>query len=148
MSSTSGARNPSPWLSLWLRPSGTIDRIVASDPRRRVLLLASLSGIFEIALLPYTSWSRPDLLDWRFAVAIVLAGIAEGIAALYISGFVLKWIGKTFGGKASAREVRAALAWGSVPRTVACLIGLVVVIVQRRASHVDAHDDEDDLYDD
>jgi Signal peptidase, peptidase S26 len=51
MSSTSGVRNPSPWLSLWLKPSATIDRIVASDPRHRVLLLASLSGIFAIALL-------------------------------------------------------------------------------------------------
>lgn len=43
-------------------------------------------------------------------------------------GFVFKWIGKIVGGKASAREVRAALAWGSVPGTVACIICLSVII--------------------
>jgi signal peptidase I len=128
MSSTSGVRIPSPWLSLWLKPSGTIDRIVASDPRRRVLLLASLGGICGIALLLYANGLKPDLLDWRFAVAFVLAGIAGGIANLYIAGFIYKWSGKIVGGKASAREVRAALAWGSVPTMVACVICLVVVI--------------------
>jgi len=35
----------SPWLSVWLRPRDTIERIIANDRRRHVLLIYALSYV-------------------------------------------------------------------------------------------------------
>src|SRR5262245_31803475 len=102
------ARPISPWLSVWLRPRQTIERIVAADPRRHVWLLASLSLIGGIAVQIVLAGWKTLLLDWRAIVGLVLVGMILGIVALYYAGFFFRWSGKLFDGRASAAEVRAA----------------------------------------
>ena len=63
----------------------------------------------------------------RFPVAAVLlmalvGGSISGVIGIYIGGAWLKWTGSWFGGTASATEVRAAVAWSSVPRLAALLL--------------------------
>jgi hypothetical protein len=45
-----------------------------------------------------------------------------GIIHLDIGGAILRWTGSWFGGQASSEEVRAAIAWSSVPRIWALLL--------------------------
>jgi hypothetical protein len=106
----------SPWLSVWFNPSSTIDRIVATNPRRHVLVLAILGATCNIAAQPIVLLGLTTaLLDWRVIAAIVLLGAAAGIFGLYIEACFLNWSAKPFGGRASMVTIRAALAWGGAP---------------------------------
>ena len=49
MSSSEQAAQPSPWISVWLQPRQTIERILAGQPRRFVLLLAALGAKADAA---------------------------------------------------------------------------------------------------
>jgi len=43
---------PSPWLSVWWRPRDTIERIVSTNPKHHVLVLAALVGIWTSIKAP------------------------------------------------------------------------------------------------
>src|SRR4029077_11037307 len=116
----------SPWLSVWINPRGTVERIPATKSGWDVLLLAALGTISEIAaqLIP-TSGLPAALPDWRIVAAVVLLGAAAGILALYLTACFLKWTGAVLGGRASMARIRAALAWGGAPFAIGVPICLV-----------------------
>lgn len=111
------AGGAAPFFSIWVRPRRTMRAIIDSNPRRLVLALAALSG-FGSALDNASTSSIGDGNDLP-VVAIVaicaVAGGSGGILTLYIGGFVMKWAGRPLGGRATQVEVRAALAWSTVP---------------------------------
>jgi signal peptidase I len=65
------------------------------------------------------------LLDWRIVLVVLFGGAATGIISIYFSGFILRWVGKPLGGRASSVEMRALLAWGMVPT----ILGLLLCVV-------------------
>lgn len=115
----------SPWLSIWFSPRSTIERIVASSPRRHVLLLASLGTASTFVASLIDRGSTIELFDWRIIALIALGGATFGIANLYITGLFLKWGGRMLGGRASAVEMRAVFAWGYAQSVV----GLVIFVI-------------------
>src|SRR5712691_2787277 len=124
MTSLPGDTSASPWLSVWLRPRDTIARILATSPRRHVLLLAALSAISGFTIELIAAGFRAELLDWRIIAALAFAGAVLGIVSLYVDGLFFRWSGRLFGGHASQAQLRAVLAWGGVP----AVIGLVIAI--------------------
>lgn len=105
----------SPFLSIWVQPRATIRKIVETDPTRHVLLLAMLAGIGQ-ALDRAVSRSTGDSLPLLVILAIcILLGPVGGIISLYLSGAIFRWTSSWLGGQASPDEVRAAIAWSSVP---------------------------------
>jgi signal peptidase I len=124
---------PSPWLSVWRRPRDTIERIVATNPKRQVLLLAALAGISLMLMLPWLNADgfgfTTELLDWRLLTIGAIGGAIFGIVNLYVSTVLLSWSGRMLGGRASPAVMRAVLAWGYLPLIVGmaiCLVGLVL----------------------
>jgi signal peptidase I len=120
------AREPtqqSPWVSVWLKPRQTIAHILATRPRQGIWLLASLGAISGFAgqLLGFGLTSK--LYDWCVLLALAVAGAVYGVVSLYLTAFVLKWIGRLLGGRASMVDLRAALAWSTPPS----ILGLIVV---------------------
>jgi hypothetical protein len=104
-----------PWVSIWIRPRETIRWIVETDPTRQVILLAALSGIAQ-SLARASERSLGDIISVPIIFIIALiAGSIGGILSLYIGGALLRWTGSWFGGQAASEEVRAAIAWSSVP---------------------------------
>src|SRR6266853_3104402 len=90
----------SPWLSVWLKPRGTIERILATNPRRHVLLLAGLGGISAIPVDWIDAGLTTQVLDWPKPAAIVVLGVTSvvlgaviGIVNLYFFAFLLGWSG-------------------------------------------------------
>src|SRR5262245_50452483 len=126
-STPSDAPNPSPWLSLWLHPGATIERIVTTNPRRHVLLLAALAAISSFIFTAITFGSTIELLDWRTVAGIVVLGAIYGVVSLYIWGLSFWLAGRMFGGRAPSAAVRATYAWGTVPNIVALAICLIVL---------------------
>lgn len=107
--------NPNPWLSVWVAPRRTIERIVNNDPRRWVLLIAVLSGISQ-ALDGAVQQNVGDDMGWPFIlVSAAIAGSISGLLGLFVGSWLLRLTGPWLGGRASALELRAAIAWGSVP---------------------------------
>ena len=62
---------PSPWLTVWLCPRDTIERIVASNPRHHVLLLAAIGGMAGVMSWLIAAGLTNQLFDWRVAIIAV-----------------------------------------------------------------------------
>jgi xanthosine utilization system XapX-like protein len=127
MSSSEQAFQPSPWISVWLKPRRTIANILAERPQRGVLLLGSLSVIAGTLSQLLGTALRYRLFDWRIAAGFVIACAIAGLVGLYISAFAFKWSGRLLGGRASAAELRAVVAWGLTPSVLGLAIALVLV---------------------
>jgi hypothetical protein len=104
-----------PWLTIWIHPRVTIRRIIGTNSDAQVWLLAGLNGVARTI----DRLSAKDAGDkWELPILLTFAGAAGtlfGIIGLYISGYLLRLSGQWIGGKATAREVRAAVAWSHVP---------------------------------
>ena len=83
----------SPWLSVWLKPRDTIGRVLASDPRRHVLLLAALGAIAGFVAELTKAGLVLQLLDWRLAAIVAGGGAICGILGLYIYALFFRWGG-------------------------------------------------------
>jgi hypothetical protein len=111
-----------PWISMWVEPRETIQQIISSNPTRMVLLLAALSG-FGSALDKASIKSMGDMFELPIIFSIAaIAGPIGGILSLYLGGALVRWTGTWIGGVASSQNIRAALAWSSVPLIWALLI--------------------------
>ena len=106
---------PSPFLSIWVKPRGTIRNIIETDPTKYVTVLAMIAGLGEAL-----NWASSRNLGDSIPLAVllilcVLLGPVGGLVSLYIGGALYRWSGSWLGGKASSEEVRAAIAWSFVP---------------------------------
>ena len=108
---------------MWLKPRQTIEHVLATQPRQRVWLLASLGAIAGFAGQILGFGLTSQLFDWRVLLALVVAGVIYGIVSLYPAALVFGWIGRLLGGRASLVDLRAVLAWSTIPS----ILGLIVV---------------------
>jgi signal peptidase I len=123
----------SPWATLWLSPRETITHILATRPRHLVWLLAMLGSIAGIYGQMVGAGAAGLLGDWRFWLGFVLFGAIVGIVWLYVSALILNWVGRLLGGRASALELRAVVAWSAVPVILGFIV-LLLISVTARAS--------------
>jgi len=121
------------FFTIWTEPRATIRRIVDTDPTRNVIALAAigsaigaLSGQWSKAMNSTTGLS----VLWPVWVAVIVAvEAAIGVVSLYIGAAVLRWSGSLLGGVASNIEMRAAIAWSSVPGIAAAIVLLIAVLM-------------------
>src|SRR5271170_7105571 len=122
-----------PFFTIWTEPRATIRRIVDADPRRNVIALAAvgsaigaLSGQWAKAMNSTAGLSPL----WPIWVAVIVAfEAAIGVISLYIGASVLRWSGSMLGGVADNIEMRAAIAWSSVPGIAAAIVLLIAVLM-------------------
>jgi hypothetical protein len=81
-SAQGAALHPSPWLTVWRSPRDTIERIVAGNPRRHVLLLAALGGMATVLSGLILAGLSTRLSDQHLAIIIVGGGLVLGVAGL------------------------------------------------------------------
>lgn len=120
------------FFTIWTEPRATIRRIVDSDPARHVIALAAagaalgaLNAQWSMAMSGAASLSAL----WPIGVAFQTAlAAALGVVALYIGGAIMRWAGGVLGGTATWAEVRAAIAWGSIPGIAASVLSLFALL--------------------
>jgi hypothetical protein len=127
------------WLTIWTEPRKTIRNIVDTNPRYHVLLLIVLGT--ELGLLAGLA-ARPPALPGNMTaenaatvqqylriggIAMIVIAPLFAIVSLYIGGAVLRWAGELIGGVATSVQVRAAIAWSTIPSIGAAVINLVAV---------------------
>lgn len=115
-------RTLDPWLSMWTKPRETIRQIVQSGGDYGVLLLAALGGVAQV-LDRATSQNLADEMSVGAILLVALiAGPVAGVLGLYVFGWLLEQTGGWIGGAASGSDLRAALAWGSLPNVAGLLL--------------------------
>jgi signal peptidase I len=127
----------SPFVTLWLNPRQTIERIVATRPRHLVIVLAALGMIASLygQMDRLSGMTPPEFWFW---FGLVAGGAILGVIWLYLDGVLLSWIGHLLGGHATAPELRAAVAWSAVPGIVGFVILLAIGAVTRGSIARDA----------
>ena len=112
----------SSWFAIWLRPRDTIRRIVDTNPEYQVTRLTLLAGFVNILGRASNGNLGDNIPILLLLFMILIGGPFAGLISLYISGAILSWTGSWFGGQATSEEVRAALAWSSVPRIISSIL--------------------------
>lgn len=116
-----GQPAPNPWLAIWLHPRRTIQTIVETNPERYVMPLAALAGIPQ-ALDRASLRNAGDELPLPFILGASLGGgVFGGLLGLFLLAFLLRWTGKWIGGRGNTENLRAAIAWSSIPSICALL---------------------------
>jgi hypothetical protein len=121
-----------PWLAIWIHPRVTIRRIMANYSEHQVWLLAGLKGIVHTFDRLST---KNDGDQWELPLLLTFAGLAGplfGIIGLYLSGYLLRLTGQWLGGKATAKEVRASVAWSDVPMVVVLALWITGIAILGR----------------
>ncbi len=139
------APSGSPYLTIWTAPRATIRQIVDTNPRYRVIFLVALGT--EVAVvgglltgLPKGSHELGTSLPpetaqhvWRLLLAAMLVlGPVFAIISLYLSGALMRWAGGVLGGTATSVQVRAAIAWSSIPSIAGAavnVLGLAIGVI-------------------
>jgi hypothetical protein len=120
-----------PWVNIWIRPRQTIRQIVDVNPTYFVTLLAMMSG-FAQALDRAIERGYGDSIPWYIVIVIALAlGSIGGVINIYIMGAILRWMGSKLGGVATSEDVRAAIAWSSLPSIVGLAYTLFFIFILR-----------------
>lgn len=134
------APSGSPYLTIWTAPRATIRQIVDTNPRSRVIFLIVLGTEVAVAggLLTGLPEGPHELgtgvspetarYIWRVLLgAMLLVGPIFAIISLYVSGALMRWAGGVLGGAATSVQVRAAIAWSSIPSIAGAALNLIAL---------------------
>jgi len=111
-----------PWISIWLSPRATVRWLIEHRPGYLVHLLIA-AKIFVDGIGTAMFREMGDRLSLQ-AILLILGVTTPVQMILYLYVFVwfVKWAGRLLGGRATASELRTALAWASVPLLVSALL--------------------------
>jgi hypothetical protein len=94
-----------------------------------VIPLAALGGIAN-ALDRATAQNAGDKLPLAGVLtSCIFGGVLGGLLGIYVGGGILKWVCSWLGGRASYKEVRAALAWSAVPNITSLAITILELFI-------------------
>lgn len=115
-----------PWVGMLTRPRETVRYILETDPRRQMHTLAIAGGV---AAQVVSYMVTPSGFGGSLILQAAL-GVVSGLVGLYLGGAVYGWAGRLMGGRGTAQEVRAALAWSQVPVLWAMLLVIIGAVVR------------------
>src|SRR4029077_479673 len=106
MPTSDGERQSSPWVSVWLKPRITIERVLARYSTAQILLLVSLNTVIPF-LVGMATEGHLDLesQDWRALVIVIFGASVIGIAVLYLAALFFRISGTLFRGPATAADL-------------------------------------------
>jgi hypothetical protein len=118
--------NLSPWLAMWIRPRETIHQIAEFNPGYCVIPLAMFAGASLAIMSTNVLQELNTVSSLLLLLSRIVFGALYGLITLYFGGVVLHWLGKQLGGQARLVDVRAVIAWSSLPVITAGLLSLSV----------------------
>ncbi len=121
-------RTSGPWITMWYAPRATARRLIDSGAGG-ALPIAVLLGISQAL----DRGATHDLGATMGLPAILAIGVAVGTAfgplTLFVGAWLIRWTGSWLGGRATAAELRTALAWGQVPTVSAMPLWIPILLV-------------------
>jgi hypothetical protein len=124
MNETSESPVLNPWWGIWVQPRQAIRSIIDTDPRMHFWVLVLFYGVIRTV-----SWGIQVGLGDYFPPAgvagfIVLVGPLAGIISIYLIGSLIGSLGRAMGGKAEGEQIRAVLAWATLPMNVLFILAM------------------------
>lgn len=116
-----------PWITMWSQPRSTIRAIAFNRPNYGVYYLAImyvLQGFFFYA----NWWSLGVRAHYPLYLAIgILASPVIGVLWLYLMGGFFYFSGRLFGGRATQKQLRAAVGWSAIPFSIALMMWVLLL---------------------
>ena len=123
-----------PYLTIMFQPRATIRRVIETDPRRHVLMLAAVStalGALQLAWSSVVSGQYEPGPRWPLSVVgLVVASALAGVLLLYFNAWLVRITGAWLGGVATSEELRAAIAWPRVPIIIASVLSIAGILAE------------------
>jgi len=118
-----------PFKTIWTRPRATIRSIVAADPALHVNLLASLGGIGQVLDRASMRNAGDALPMWGILAVACVVGPLVGLVGLWISSHLIRFSGVWLGGAGLREQIKAAVAWSSVPTVFALALWIPQILL-------------------
>ncbi len=135
----------SPFFTIWTRPRATIRGIVETDPTWHVVPIVMLAAISQALQRASTRNAGDQLSLSAILIVAIVVGPLVALGGLYVVGWLLGLTGRWLSGRARPEQIRAAIAWSSVP-TLASLpiwiVGLALLgqeLFTTKTPTIDAH---------
>lgn len=128
-----------PWVKIWTSPRKTIKTIVSHNPRYRFNILCFIYGFAWILSLAQTIAMGNFYSTGTILIISLLLAVPVGYILISISSFFFYMCGKLLKGRSNFLNVRASVAWASVPTIFTILIWLVLVGVYGQGIFVSSH---------
>ncbi|NGX28382.1 MAG: hypothetical protein K940chlam1_00561 [Candidatus Anoxychlamydiales bacterium] len=118
-----------PWLSMWVKPKKTIQKIIEINPNFRLFFLSAIYGFISLisSSQSFTLGYHLHFL-WIILISIVLSSL-WGYTIFSVASFFAYFTGKWLKGAAKYQEVRSALAWSSIPMIGNLFLWILLFIV-------------------
>jgi hypothetical protein len=130
---TSTTSEGSPFVSMWLNPRDTVRGIMQRDPTYLVLPLAAAGGVLQ-ALDRASGKNAGDILSLPALLALMIPlGAIGGLIGLYFGAALLHFTGKWIGGTGTPENIRASIAWGTIPALWGGLLWIPIILLTGRA---------------
>jgi hypothetical protein len=126
---TSTLRPEHPWFKIWIKPRETMREILDYDAGYLILPLAMITG-FGYSLDRAMSRSFGD--DYSITMIIftvLIVGPLGGLVSVYLGGALFSWVGNKLGGRGDSKDLRAAVAWSSVPWILVIFVSLFLIAI-------------------
>ena len=116
-------------ISICIKPRATIQKIVDKNPEDSVILLACLAGISNVLLRANDRGMGDTMELFDIILLSLILGPFSGVISLYVGSYLIHWTGKWIGGTSSLQNIRAAMAWASMPTVISLLLLIPEVIL-------------------
>lgn len=115
--------------SIWLKPTATLQYILAYCPDKYVSVLLVLGGIARAADRASRQNSGDKMSTVSILLLVFIVGGLTGWITYYVYGWALSATGRWLGGRADAESFRTVLAWALVPTAVVLALLLPQAII-------------------
>lgn len=104
------------WLNIWIKPRAVIQDVLETNPSLYIIPIMLFGG---------------SLQGWSYGLVGMLFGLILAVPGLYLSAFLVRWVGQHwFGGTGSGENIRAALVWGGwVPNIQIDILFFVLTLI-------------------
>ncbi len=120
-----------PWFSIWVKPRMTIQHIIDYKPNYRLWWLCAIYGFVSILGFFQTFSFGYFFHFYGLIVFSVIFSFICGYVIFSIIAFFMYFVGKWFKGKATFKQVRAAIAWANVPMIIIVVIWIILLCLYK-----------------
>ncbi|MBI5345530.1 MAG: YIP1 family protein [Chlamydiae bacterium] len=117
------------WLSIWVKPKETIQKVIAENPDKNLIALSAIYGLSAL-LGSAQSFALAEKVSFPLLLlgCLILAPF-WGYLVFSFASWVIYKTGKWMKGMAEYKHVRAALAWSFVPMAVNLFLWIIMLFV-------------------
>lgn len=114
--------SPNPFKTIWLAPRQTVRRIVDFNPAPHVVALIAIVGINKSLDRASGKYLGDKLPFPAILAAALLIGPLGGLFSMWVYSHLIRLSGRLLGGIASREQIKAAMAWATVPTLVVTVL--------------------------